>query len=88
MVKCPKCGTEINGLEVEEITKFYHYAFNFLNSRVVIKTDIKKALEKLIKNELEGINYHHIAFKVVDDGIIFENVLSDAEERTIKSWFE
>jgi hypothetical protein len=56
--------------------------------KVVIKTDIKKALEKLIRKELEGINYHHITFKIVDDGIIFENVLSDFQERTIKSWFE
>ena len=56
--------------------------------KVVIKTDIRKALEKLIRKELEGINYHHINFKVVDDGIIFENVLNDNQERTIKSWFE
>jgi uncharacterized protein YigE (DUF2233 family) len=54
--------------------------------KMKVKIGLKKALEKMVKKELVGLNWNNVKFYISNDGIKFYD-LSEYQEEQIKKWF-
>jgi uncharacterized protein YigE (DUF2233 family) len=54
--------------------------------KMKVKIGLKKALEKMVKKELVGLNWDNVKFCISNDGIKFYD-LSEYQEEQIKKWF-